>query len=145
MDIETQIVKEYKEFMISKSIFGELLENNKSILPSSPQSFSKFPTIIIREVSNTSNTNATTLERIEYADNLLYQVDIYASKDITIGNVKYSSRTVVNELKDLTFEFFRKIGFNRETGSRRDTLDKSIQSYIAVFSGRITSWNARLN
>lgn len=144
MDIETQIVKDYKEFIINNSIFGELLENNKSILPSSPQSFSKFPTIVIKEANNTSNINATTLDRIEFANNLLYQVDIYA-KDVKIGNTKYSARTVMNELKQLTFEFFRKLGFNRETGTRREMLDVSIQGYIAVFSGRINSWNMKLN
>ena len=144
MDIETQIIKDYKEFIINNSIFGELLENNKTILPNSPQSFSKFPTIIIKEANNTSNTFATTLDRIEYANNLVYQVDIYA-RDVKIGNTKYAARTVMNELKQLTFEFFRKMGFNRETGTRRDMMDISTQSYVALFSGRINSWNMKLN
>ena len=76
MDIESEIVKEYKEYMYNNSIFGTILEEKKTILPDTPQSFSKFPTIVIKEANNTSYFRGKTLDRTEYVANLLYQVDI---------------------------------------------------------------------
>lgn len=139
MDIETQVVKEYKEFITNNSKFGEKCQ----VLPSTPQSFSKFPTIVIRERNNKTNVRGTTLDRIEYVDDLVYQVDIY-TKDMQQGNTKYSARTILNELKDLTFDFIRKSGFNRDSGTRIELIDTSIQRYTIVFSGKIRNWNLNL-
>lgn len=151
IDIETQIVKEYKEYMINNSKFGSLLDTNKTILPDTPQSFSKFPTIIIRERNNTNNFVGKTIDRTEYVDNVLYQVDVY-SKDIKIkeevdGELVlklYSARSVINELKDLTFNFFNQIGFNRVTATRGEYVDLNVNRYIMTFEGKINNWNMKI-
>ena len=147
MDIESEIVKEYKEYMINNSIFGEILEENKTILPDTPQSFSKFPTIVIKEANNTNFFRGKTLDRTEYVDNLLYQVDIY-TKDVKIkinDEIKtYAARMVINELKDLTFRFFNQIGFNRVTATRGEYVDINVNRYISVFEGRLNNWNMKI-
>jgi hypothetical protein len=147
MDIESEIVREYKQYMINNSIFGEILEENKTILPDTPQSFSKFPTIVIREANNTMYGMGKTLDRTEYVDNLLYQVDIY-TKDVKIkidGEIKtYAARTVINELKDLTFKFFNQIGFNRITANRGEYIDVNVNRYISVFEARLNNWNMKI-
>ncbi len=151
IDIETQIVKEYKEYMINNSKFGSLLDTNKTILPDTPQSFSKFPTIIIRERNNTNNFVGKTIDRTEYVDNVLYQVDVY-SKDIKINEEVndelvtkvYSARSVINELKDLTFNFFNQIGFNRVTATRGEYVELNVNRYIMTFEGKINNWNMKI-
>lgn len=147
MDIESEIVKEYKEYMIDNSIFGTILEEKKTILPDTPQSFSKFPTIIIKEANNTIFGRGKTIDRTEYIDNVVYQVDIY-TKDVTIevdNTFKtYSARTVINELKDLTFKFFNQIGFNRINATRGEYIDINVNRYIMVFDAKINNWNTKI-
>lgn len=147
MDIESEIVKEYKEYMYNNSIFGTILEEKKTILPDTPQSFSKFPTIVIREANNTMYSMGKTFDRTEYVDNLLYQVDIY-TKDVTMKvneELKtYVARTVINELKDLTFNFFNQIGFDRITASRGEYVDLNINRYIMVFEAKLNNWNMKI-
>lgn len=151
IDIETQIVKEYKEYMINNSKFGSLLDTNKTILPDTPQSFSKFPTIIIRERNNTNNFVGKTIDRTEYVDNVLYQVDVY-TKDVKVKEEVndelvtkvYSARSVINELKDLTFNFFNQIGFNRITATRGEYVDLNVNRYIMTFEGKINNWNMKI-
>lgn len=140
MDIETQLLREYKEYMANKSIFGELVK----ILPSTPQSFSIFPTIVFSEVNNTDYTLGKTLERTESVDNLSYQVDIY-TRDVKLGNQTYSARTVINELKDLTFKFFNDIGFIRINALRGEYIDVTIQRYTMLFNGKLNNWNKKIS
>jgi len=138
-DIETQLLREYKEFIASKSIFGD----KTKILPSTPQSFSVYPTIVFSETSNTDNLMGKSLDRLETVDNLLYQVDIY-TKDIKKDGKTYAGRTVINELKDLTFNFFNGIGFIRENATRGEYIDVTVYRYTMVFSGRVNNWNMKI-
>lgn len=139
-DIETQLLREYKEFIANNSIFSDKVK----ILPSTPQSFSIYPTIVFSETSNTDNLMGKTLDRIETVDNLLYQVDIY-TKDVKINNQTYAGRTVINELKDLTFKFFNDIGFIRENATRGEYIDVTVYRYTMVFSGRLNNWNMKIS
>lgn len=139
MDIETQLLREYKSFITNKSIYGELVK----VLPSTPQSFSIYPTIIFSEVNNSEYTIGTTLDRTEGIDNLSYQVDIY-TKDIKLGNKIYSARTVINELKDLTFEFFKQTGFVRANALRGEYIDVTVQRYTMLFNGKLNNWNKKI-
>ena len=68
MNIEVDLLKEYNAFMKKNSVFAEKLQ----ILPDTPQSFSKFPTIIFKEQDNTDNLSLLTLNRLEFGDNLTY-------------------------------------------------------------------------
>lgn len=139
-DIETQLLREYKEFITNNSIFSDKVK----ILPSTPQSFSIYPTIVFSETSNVDNLMGKTLDRIESVDNLLYQVDIY-TKDVKIGNQTYAGRTVINELKDLTFKFFNDIGFIRENATRGEYIDVTVYRYTMVFSGKLNNWNMKIS
>lgn len=139
-DIETQLLREYKEFIANNSIFGDKVK----ILPSTPQSFSVFPTIVFSETSNVDFLLGKSLDRTETVDNLLYQVDIY-TKDIKKDGKTYAGRTVINELKDLTFKFFNDIGFIRENATRGEYIDVTVSRYTIVASGKINNWNGKIN
>ena len=147
MDIETQLLREYKDFITSKSIFGDKVK----ILPSTPQSFSVYPTIIFSEVNNTDYIYGKSLDRLETVDNLAYQVDIY-TKDVKITTKidnqdvtkTYAGRTVINELKDLTFQFINGIGFIRENATRGEYIDVTVYRYTILFTGKLTNWNMKV-
>lgn len=139
MNIEVDLLKEYNTFMKKNSVFAEKLQ----ILPDTPQSFSKFPTIIFKEQDNTDNLSLLTLNRLEFGDNLTYQVDIY-TKNITINGTEYNSRVIINELKDLTAKFFKYCGFQREGSTRGEYTDINVKRQTMLFSGSLSSWNKNI-
>lgn len=139
MNIEVDLLKEYNAFMKKNSVFAEKLQ----ILPDTPQSFSKFPTIIFKEQDNTDNLSLLTLNRLEFGDNLTYQVDIY-TKNITINGTEYNSRVIINELKNLTAKFFKYCGFQREGSTRGEYTDINVKRQTMLFSGSLTSWNKNI-
>lgn len=139
MNIEVDLLKEYNAFMKKNSVFAERLQ----ILPDTPQSFSKFPTIIFKEQDNTDNLSLLTLNRLEFGDNLTYQVDIY-TKNITINGTEYNSRVIINELKDLTAKFFKYCGFQREGSTRGEYTDINVKRQTMLFSGSLSSWNKNI-
>ena len=139
MNIEVDLLKEYNAFMKKNSVFAEKLQ----ILPDTPQSFSKFPTIIFKEQDNTDNLSLLTLNRLEFGDNLTYQVDIY-TKNITINGTEYNSRVIVNELKNLTAKFFKYCGFQREGSTRGEYTDINVKRQTMLFSGSLSSWNKNI-
>lgn len=139
-DIETKLLKEYKEFMNTNSTFKDLLK----ILPSTPQSFSVYPTIVFSEVGNSDYILGKSLDRLETVDNLTYQVDIY-TKDIKLNNNTYAARTVINELKDLTFKFFNDICFIRENATRGEYIDVTVSRYTIVATGKLNNWNMKIS
>lgn len=139
MNIEVDLLKEYNAFMKKNSVFAERLQ----ILPDTPQSFSKFPTIIFKEQDNTDNLSLLTLNRLEFGDNLIYQVDIY-TKNITINGTEYNSRVIINELKNLTAKFFKYCGFQREGSTRGEYTDLNVKRQTMLFSGSLSSWNKNI-
>ena len=139
MDIETQLLREYKDFITNKSIFGEKVK----ILPSTPQSFSVYPTIVFSEVNNVDYLLGKTVDRLETVDRLAYQVDIY-TKDVKLDGKTYAGRTVINELKDLTFKFFNDIGFIRENATRGEYIDVTVYRYTILCTGKIANWNTSI-
>ena len=139
MNIEVDLLKECNAFMKKNSVFAEKLQ----ILPDTPQSFSKFPTIIFKEQDNTDNLSLLTLNRLEFGDNLTYQVDIY-TKNITINGTEYNSRVIINELKNLTAKFFKYCGFQREGSTRGEYTDINVKRQTMLFSGSLSSWNKNI-
>lgn len=136
MIIETDLLKEFKKYMSEKSTFKDVLK----IVPTTPRNFTVFPLIVFRERSNTDNLNGKSLNNMEYVDEVLYQVDIY-SKDVVVNDKKYISRDVINELRILTADFFRQVGFIRTVDTPNDTLSIELKRRTMTFEGKISSWN----
>lgn len=140
MNIETTLIKEFNTFMKANSIFSDKL----LILPDTPQSFSTFPTIIFREMGNVDSSAYKTTNRLEYGEDLTYQVDIY-TKNVVLGNTTYNSKIVINEIKELVAKFFRNCGFDRISNNPNDYIDISVKRQTMIFSATINSWNKKLN
>ena len=139
MNIEVGLLKEYNSFIKANSVFKDKL----IVLPDTPQSFYNFPTIIFKEANNVDNLSLMTLNRMEYGDDLTYQVEIY-TKDVILGNTTYHSRVVINELKDLTAKFFRNVGFTRTSSQRGEYIDINVKRHIMIFNATQQSWNGRI-
>jgi len=138
-DLETEIIKDYYNYIMDKSIFKDTLK----ILPEAPQSFATFPTIIFSEINNSQNIGSTSTNRFEYADNLSYRVTIY-SKNSIVGNVKYQARNVRKELQLLTFNYFMNLGFVRASGTKGEYPDISVDRYDMIFTGARNNWNGKI-
>ena len=136
MDIENDLLKLYYEFMKANSMFA----NNLIVVPKTPQSFLKFPTIVFVESSNIDYVGGKSLNRQEYMDRITYTVEFY-SQDTIIGNTKYMSRTIV---KELTNKFFNRIGFNRISSNRGEYIDLNIDRHISIYEGKINNWNGQI-
>lgn len=137
--IESDLFLEYKEYMLSKSKFKDLM----LILPHNPQSLAKFPTIIMKEINNSDNRVGKTTDRIESVSRLSYRVSVYV-KPVTIDGTKYQENQIMDEIKKLTYHFFNQVGFNRNSSRRTDNIDKSILRQEMIFTGNLASWNNSL-
>ena len=137
--IENDLFLEYKEYMLSKSKFSDSM----LIVPHTPKSLAKFPTIIMNEVNNSDNRIGKTTNRMESVSRLSYRVSAYV-KPITIDGVKYQENQIMDEIKELTYHFFNQIGFDRSSSRRADNIDKSILRQEMMFTGNLASWNNSL-
>ena len=83
MNIENDILKLFNTYIKSKSTFGKIIK----VVPTTPQSFFKesIPVIVIRENNNKDDLNTLTLDRLEYGNNLTYQVDIYTKNAFEVN------------------------------------------------------------
>lgn len=134
--VESDIAVEFNKYIKATSVFRDKL----LVLPDTPQSFSTFPTIIIRETNNIDNLSLKSTEFSEYGDSISYQVDIY-TKDVIIDSTKYSSKIVINELRDLVHRFFRQNGFERTEDANGEYIDLSVKRRTLLFTGTVQSWN----
>lgn len=137
---ESVLRKKLLEYIKLKSEYGSYINN---IFSKTPQSFSNFPTIILKEVNNTDNILGKTLDNLEYIDDISVQVEIY-SKDIVHNKKRVSSLVIVNSLKEIIHNFFRELGFIRETSQPSEYIDINIDRYVFLFSSKVQNWNNQL-
>lgn len=136
--IETDLFLEYKQYMLERTKFKDML-----IVPMTPKSIAKFPTIVMAEINNSDNSIGKTTDRIENVSRLSYRVSVFV-KPVTIDGVKYQELQIMDEIKELTYNFFNQIGFNRNSSRRTDNLDTSILRQEMIFTGNLASWNNSL-
>ena len=136
MNIENLLFKDYKKFIEINSKF------EPTILPSSNKDLTKFPTILFKEQNNIESSS--TLNRIEYIDEITLVIEIYCQTK-TIGNKKYASKTIMDELKYLTFEFFRTVGCERLSCEPVEYYNKEVDRLVMLYRFNINSWNNKIN
>lgn len=139
MDIEHELINMYYDFMMANSVFAD----NLLIVPKTPQSFSKFPTIVFVESSNVDYLRGKSLNRQEYMDRITYTVEIYSQNTI-IGNTKYMSSVIIKELTQLTNKFFNRVGFSRVSSNRGEYIDLTVDRHISIYEGKINNWNGQI-
>ncbi len=119
-DFYEETFNNYKDFIQKQSIYKtEVVKYNTN-------KASKFPTIVFT-MSNNTNTDNGTVDRIELYDAIYFTINIY-TKDKTKGiNIGTSSQVINNELSKLTTQFFGNImGMKKTLDSPEPNLDTSI-------------------
>ena len=136
LDIYDELFKDYQSY-IKDNINYEI-----KIAKKAPQSITKFPTIIMKEVINT-NTNNISTNYQEFVDLVGYQVDIY-TKDFIDENGQHYSMEVQKELKQLTYNFFFANRFKRQSYEDWENNNLIYDRLTLVFQGNLQSWNKQI-
>lgn len=137
IDLDVILRKELLSMIQKCSKYPDLY---KKIFSKTPQSFSQFPTLILKMTNNIDDGIGKSLNNIEYVDDISIQVEIY-SKDITYNGKKISSLAIISDLKPIIHKFFRELGFERTISQPSEYIDITIDRYIFLFNAKISSWN----
>ena len=137
-NFDDELFLDYKKHIETNSSYAP------DIFPKAPQNDLKFPTIIMKEISNYENTDYKTTERSENANNKSYGIEIY-TKDLIKGKTLTTSKKVQNELKNLTFDYFYKLGFNRTTCEPAEYLDVTVDRLVIIERCLTNSWNNHIS
>ena len=138
MNIEPTIFKYFKKYLQDKSRFSPNVFNDI------PKNLAVFPTVTFMENDNTNNNNATTLDRTEYVNNIVYTIEIY-TKDMVINGVSCPKKEITNELKYLIFDFFQSWGFSRTQCSKAEYLNYEVDRHIIIETCSLNNWNRKIN
>ena len=113
------------------------------IIKKSPPEIVKFPTIRLKEATNTNLSSGTSTNRQEVVDLVAYQVDIY-TKDLINSNGQIPSYEVQKILKNLTYNFFFNRGFERTNSDSWENMSIAYDRLTLLFQGRLQSWNKQI-
>lgn len=137
MNIENALFLKYKEYITKNSKFKPNVYND------TPQTISIFPIVLFLENDNTDNILGKTTNKQEYVDSLQYKVEIY-TKNMTLNKIKYPKKEITNELKYLTFKFFREMNFTRTSCNKGEYLETNVDRYIIIAECNINNWNRQI-
>lgn len=137
MDIETQLFKLYKEYMINNSSY----DLKDYIYNDTPQELINFPTILFLENDN-SDSNMT-VDKVEYVSNLQYKVELY-TKNIVVGGNMTPRKIITNELKKITFDFLHKYNLNITSCTKGEYLDFNVDRTIIIAECNVSNWDGKI-
>ena len=138
MNIENILYKSYKAFIENASEF------NPTIIPSSAKTLSKFPTILVKEQNNVDNMQYTTLDGTQRVYDITLVVEIY-TQDKAIGNKKYASKYIMDELKYLTFGFFEQLGCQRISCESAEYYNNEVDRLVIIYNFSLNNWNRKIS
>lgn len=111
---------EYKNFIKSRSQY------NPEVVKYTTNTASVFPTIVF-SMSNNTNTDNGTVDRIELYDAIYFTINIYTKDKIKGTNIVTASQVINEELTLLTNQFFGNVvGMKKTMDSPQPNLDTSI-------------------
>jgi hypothetical protein len=126
-DFYEEMFAQYKDFIENNSIY------KPSVVKYNNNMASKFPTIVFY-MSNNTNTDNGTVDRIEKYEAIYFTINIY-TKDKTKGtSIVTTSQVINNELSKLTTQFFGNIiGMKKTLDSPQPNLDTSILRIVIQY------------
>lgn len=126
MIIETynEIILEYKEYMENSSQYYTIDAGKPLVVKSHTSTTPYFPLIAV-QLSNATNTNYCTIDKIENFNEIYLTVDIF-TKDKTINGEKVASQVINDELTNLTMKFFESKNIKMTLCRNTPNLDTSV-------------------
>ena len=135
LEIYNELFSLYKTYIMENCIY------NPNIRKKTPQSFSRFPTIIFKESVNINDSITTNKQ--EFIDQISYTIDIY-TKDMTIDGKKYASEDIMRDLQYLTFEFMKNMKMDRVSCEDAEYLDYTIDRKFMIFNCLLKNWDKKI-
>ena len=130
-----EIVSKYKQYMENSSKYYTINADKPLVVKSYPSTTPYFP-LITAQLSNITNTNYCTIDKVENYNEFYLTLDIY-TKDKTINNEKIASQLINDELTDLTMKFFESINMKMTLCRNTPNLDTSILRRTMQFQGLV--------
>lgn len=141
-DIENYMYWSLRKYLSEKSKF--ITNPSKQIFPKTPMQLADFPTIIIKETNNADEVRYRTLDRTQQVNQITDTIEIY-TQDITLNGVRYASKTVMNELKYLVFDFFEYYGATRISCSPAEYSNRQVDRLVIVERYLQNNWNRKID
>lgn len=138
MNMEDTMYSLYKEYIEENSKFSPKVFN------ASPKKLPQLPTITIVEQNNIEDNQYRSLDKNQYVNKITTVIEIY-TQDKVIENKKYASKEIMNELKYLTFDFFRKYGCERLSCESAEYYNKEIDRLVIMYRYNVNSWNKKIS
>lgn len=136
-----EIVSKYKNYMENSSQYYTIDANKPLVVKGYTNTTPYFP-LIATQLSNITNTDYCTIDKIENYNELYLTLDIY-TKNKTIDNTKIASELINDELTNLTIKFFESINMKMTLCKITPNLDTSILRRTIQVQGLVG--NARKN
>ena len=128
-------ILKYKNYMENNSKYYTINAEKPLVVKSYTSTTPYFP-LIACQLSNITNTDYCTIEKIENYNELYLTIDIY-TKNKTINNNNISSQTINDELTNLTMKFFEANNFKMTLCRNTPNLDTSILRRTMQFQGLV--------
>jgi len=133
-DIENYMYANLRNYLIEHSKFSP------NVYPKPPKQLVKFPTVLFRETDNNDDVRYRTLNRVQQAYQITNTIEIY-TQDMTINGVRYASKTIMNELKYLVFDFFEYYGATRLSCTPAEYSDYQVDRLVIGERYIQNNWN----
>lgn len=137
-DIENYVYYMLKNYLKANSKF------DPEVYDKAPRKLAKFPTVVVKESNNSTLSRNTSLNRQEVASQITTVIEIY-TQDKTIDGARYASKTVMNELKYLVFDFFDGLGARRLNCQPAEYSDHQVDRLVITERYLHNNWNRRID
>ena len=138
MNVEDILYSKYKEYIENNSKFSPKVFN------ASPKKLPQLPTITIVEQNNIDVSQFKTLDNNQFVNQITTVVEIY-TQDKVVEKTKYASKEIMNELKYLTFDFFRQYGCERISCESAEYYNKEVDRLVIMYRYNLNSWNKKIS
>lgn len=135
IDKYNEIIGKYKTYIENNSKYYTVNAQKPLVVKSNTNTAPYFP-LITAQLSNITNTDYSTIDKIENHNELYLTIDIY-TKDKTIDNDKIASQLINDELTNLTMKFFESINMKMTLCRPTPNLDTSILRRTMQFQGLV--------
>lgn len=119
MDFYNRLFSDYKQYIVDNSIY------EPRVVKYTTQTSTYFP-IVTLQLSNSINTDYSSLDFIEKFDEYYFTIDIYAKNKTKGENIVVASQEIIDELTNLTIKFFEGLRMKRTLCRPTPNLDTNI-------------------
>ena len=137
------MIDKYEEiFQLEKEYVESNSQYNVRVVKSNTNTSSYFP-IVVCQLSNITDTDFCSIDKIENHQELYIRNDVY-TKDKTVGSDKIASQLINDELTKLIINFFSKLNMRMTMCNSTPNLDKDIMRRTIQHQGLVSLSNKNI-